>query len=118
MKKLMVLVMAVCLASCVAVENKSPVSVTYSTFKTFEVAYVQVLGVAADLHKQGKISDSDKADIIDLGKKFKLAYQGAAIAFETWVESPSFANEKQMNKLLENTEFLMAEFRRWIYERQ
>jgi len=122
MKKLLVTIIIIlnilALTGCVATQNKSPKSLTYNSFKAFQTVYINGLNVMGDLYKQNKISEKQKNEIIKIGNDFKLSYQAASIAFETYTMNPSIQNKSQMDELIENTEFLKNEFRRYIYERQ
>jgi len=119
MKKFLILLMlSVFMIGCVSVEDKSPTQLTYNTFKTAEDVYKGGMSTVGDLYKMGKITDTEKDEIIELGWKFKLAYDSASIAFSNYKETPSFDNEESMNNLIKDLEDLKHEFKRWIYERQ
>ncbi len=116
--KLLNLLLCLVFIGCVSTTSNTPTSITYNSFKTGEIAYKNGLTMANDLHKQGKISDEDVTEIIQIAKDYKTAYVAASIAFETWKEEPTLSNEESLEQLKKNAELMLVVFKRWIYERQ
>lgn len=118
MKLFIAMVMSLLTLSCVALKDRSPVSIAYSSLETAEATYTQGLGLLGDLYRAGKISDAEVIKIVAFGHQFKAGHMAASIALEVYVKSPSWKNQQEMDQLLTDLKLLSDEFKRMIYGRE
>lgn len=82
---------AVTLAAC-----STFVGNTYKTMYVTAQAYDTGMKVVADLQKQGKITDEQRAQINDTARKFWASYQIAAVTLSVYNKSQTEANKDSL----------------------
>ena len=73
---------------------------TYKTIGTLGITYDTAMRGAADLKKQGKITDAQWAELDKIARIYYVAYQGAVDAFEIAVKVESTESKDRLNKAL------------------
>jgi len=58
----------------------------YRTLAVSQQAYDATLSVMGDLYREGKVTEVQKQKIIELGRLFKLAHNGALVALTKYEE--------------------------------
>jgi len=66
---------------------------SYRGLGAMSVSYDVALKSAADLHKQGYISDEGKAEIIKVANSYKDAHNAAVQAFQDYLNAPADQKE-------------------------
>ena len=54
---------------------------TYDGLNLSYATYDSALNILADLHKEGKLTDEQKNDAIQIGRAYKLTHNAAVVAF-------------------------------------
>lgn len=96
-KVLPILIVVVLLAcfSCATWEKN-----TYSAIGVAGVTYNQSMKAAADLKKQGKITDTQWAEIDRYGRAFYVSYNGAIDAFSAYLKLKTAESKDLVVKIL------------------
>jgi lactam utilization protein B len=84
------------LAACAY--NISYVNTTYDLLAVSQSSYETTIKTVIDLHKQGRISDEDKAKVFEVGKQFAIAHNAAVEALAQYEESGMMIGQAQLEK--------------------
>lgn len=91
-----VLIILLMLVSCAY--NIGYVNTTYDLLAVSKTSYETTIQTVIDLHKQGRISDEDKAKVFDIGKQFAIAHNAAVEALAKYEESGMLVGQEQLEK--------------------
>ena len=79
------LLLLLALAACGS--PQAAVNVSYKALKGSAIAYDAGMKSAADLYRQGKISDASRARIIKVAAKFSAAYGAASLTLADYADA-------------------------------
>lgn len=88
------------LALVVAAGCASMVPNAYKILGSAKVSYEGTMSAARDAYDRGIIGDDEKAQIIDYGNKFWVAYQSAVTALESYKINQSDENKDELAQTL------------------
>ncbi len=97
-RKLMPFLLVVALLGCMACATWE--KNTYSAIGVAGVTYNQSMKAAADLKKQGKITDTQWVEIDKYGRTFYVSYNGVIDAFSAYLKLKTVASKDLVLKLL------------------
>jgi len=98
------LAFALTLVSCATFKSNS-----YKTLAASKSTYEYLMTSAGDLYKQGKLEETDKDAVINLGRKFKDSHNAAVAALLRYEETGSDnANQEFYREFALATEFLTS----------
>lgn len=81
--------------------NVGLVQTTYKLLLTSQVSYDTGMKVAADLYRQGRISDSEKAAIIEVGATYAEAHNASVKALASYEKTKSAADQERLTAQIE-----------------
>jgi len=90
------LLVGVLVAACAY--NIGYVNTTYDLLAVSKASYETTIQTVIDLHKQGRISDEDKAKVFEIGKQFAIAHNAAVEALAKYEESGMMIGQEQLEK--------------------
>lgn len=91
---ILLIVGSVCLFACTY--NAGLVQSTYKLLLTSQVSYDTGMKIAADLYRQGRISDSEKVKIIEVGTIYAEAHNASVKALASYEKTKSAADQERM----------------------
>ena len=91
-KSIAILFVGLLLAACTY--NVGLVQTTYKLLLTSQVSYDTGMKIAADLYRQGRISDSEKAKIIEVGTIYAEAHNASVKALASYEKTKSAADQE------------------------
>jgi hypothetical protein len=103
---LLVIALSFGLAGC---NSEDVIANSYKTLKITADTYDQTMSAAGDLHRRGVIDDEVKADIIDIGNKYRTAHQVAANALESYAMYERAEDEEKIDTALAEVSRLVGE---------
>jgi GTP cyclohydrolase III len=68
----------------------------YKTLSTTATVYDTSMKAAADLHRQGLVSDQEKAEIIEFGNKYRQAHQAAVTALSAYERTKQATDQEKV----------------------
>ncbi len=87
---------------------------TYSAIGVAGVGYNQSMKVAAELKKQGKISDTQWAEIDKYGRTFYVSYNGVIDAFSAYLKLKTIESKDLVIKILAEMSINLAKVEGYI----
>ena len=98
-KSLAILFVGIMLAACTY--NVGLVQTTYKLLLTSQVSYDTGMKIAADLYRQGRISDSEKARVIEVGTIYAEAHNASVKALASYEKTKSAADQERLTAQIE-----------------
>lgn len=68
----------------------------------------------ADLYKQGKITDEEKAKVLEIANQYWVAYHTASDALEAYMAVESEANEKKLSLAMVEFSKVLGNFMAYV----
>lgn len=93
-----VFLFAVMLAACTY--NMGLVQSTYKMLATSQVSYDTAMKMAADLYAQQRISDAEKAHIIEIGTVYATAHNNAVEALARYEKTKDAEEQAKMSAMI------------------
>lgn len=87
------------IASCTY--NIGLVRSTYKMLSASQISYDTALKAAADLYRQGRMSDDQKVKVIEIGEVYAEAHNAAVEALARYEETKDLAEQEIMTKQIE-----------------
>ncbi|MGB2782901.1 MAG: hypothetical protein WBC50_10270 [Dehalococcoidales bacterium] len=98
-KIMMMMVVLVFLAGCAY--NIGLVDTTYKMLKGSQISYDTAMKVAADLYRQGRITDREKETITAVGTVYSDAHNTAVRALADYQRTKDLADQERMSAQIE-----------------
>ena len=99
-----------CLGVCLAACNESQIAT--NAYKTLSIAadtYDGSMRSAADLYNRGLLDDAGKQNIIDMGRKYKIAHRTATSALEAYVKTTGASEKERLTIALSEVTRVLSE---------
>lgn len=93
------------LSSCASLETNS-----YKTLAVSKTTYDTILSVAGTLYKEGKITETQKNEIITIGNKYKTAHNLAVTALLKYHDTKQLADQQDFIQKLGIASAALADF--------
>jgi len=76
--------------------NIGYVKTTYDLLAVSQTSYETAISTVIDLHRQGRITDGQKAEAFDIGRQFANAHNAAVEALAKYEESGHLGSDEQL----------------------
>ena len=93
------LVMSLVMVGCAY--NLNYVGNTYKLLSVAQTSYETTIETVIDLHRQGRVSDEQKAAIFAVGKQYAVAHNAAVEALAQYEEDKLLVGDERLNACIE-----------------
>lgn len=86
----------------------------YKTLSTTATVYDTSMKAAADLHRQGLVSDQEKAEVIEFGNKYRQAHQAAVTTLAAYERTSQATDQEKVQVALDEFSQVFGELMAYL----